>query len=168
MLFRSEEPSKVKTWYDNVAWKLETPSNGGLPVLRAEVDIAEARMAAVFTITRNADPRAVATHILTMRFIPGADSVVPGVAEIETPAMRIEDRAVGDALEGRTAPVTQNYFFVGLIRDDNLTARNLELLKGRAWIDVPMKLTSGRIAKITFEKGALGERLLGDALEAWK
>ena len=68
----------------------------------------------------------------------------------------------------RTAPVTQNYFFVGLIRDENLTARNLELLKGRAWIDVPMKLTSGRIAKITFEKGALGERLLGDALEAWK
>ena len=82
--------------------------------------------------------------------------------------MRVEERPVGDALEGRPAVVTQNYFFVGLIRDDALTTRNLELIRTRNWIDVPMKLTSGKIAKVTFEKGAAGERLLAEALEAWK
>ena len=82
--------------------------------------------------------------------------------------MRIEDRPVGDALEGRAAVVTQNYFFIGLIRDQNLTSRNLDLLRTRAWIDVPMKLTSGKIAKITFEKGPTGERLLNEAFEARK
>ena len=82
--------------------------------------------------------------------------------------MRIEDRPVGEALEGKAAPVQANYFFVGLIRDEAMLKRNLELLKGRPWIDVPMRLNSGKIAKITFEKGPQGERLLQEALDAWK
>ena len=33
---------------------------------------------------------------------------------------------------------------------------------------IPMLLSDQRIAKITFEKGAVGERVINEALEAWK
>ena len=163
-----DEPQKVKTLYGSVIWKLERPAEGGLPVLRADVDIGEAKLAVTMTISRSADVKAAASHIITIRFAPGADSIIPGVAEIETPSMRVEDRPVGEPLEGRPAPVTSNYFLVGLIREEALTTRNIDLLRNRGWVDIPMRLTSDKIAKITFEKGAVGERLMAEALDAWK
>lgn len=163
-----DEAQRVKTYFGAVVWKLERSSPEALPVLRADVNLPDARLDATMLISRNIDPNAIASHVITLRFAPGVDSAISSVTEIEAPSMRQEERPVGEALEGRAAPVQANYFFVGLIRDATMTAHNLELLKTRAWIDVPMRLSSGKIAKLTFEKGALGDRLLDQALEAWK
>ena len=46
--------------------------------------------------------------------------------------------------------------------------QNLDLLQGPNWFDIPMSLSSGRIAKVTFEKGAGGEKLFADVLAEWK
>jgi hypothetical protein len=56
---------------------------------------------------------------------------------------------------------------VALTSDPNFAVRNIELIKGRAWFDVPMKLADGRAAKITMEKGAPGERIINEAFEGW-
>ena len=47
-------------------------------------------------------------------------------------------------------------------------ARNLDLIATRAWFDFPVLLNDDRIAKLTFEKGAEGERIIAAALAAWK
>ena len=162
-----DEPQRLKTYFGTVVWKLERTAPNASPTLRADITLPEAKLTVTMVLSRSADPKAVTSHIITLRFTPDSTGAIGEVSEIETPSMRVEDRPVGEALEGKPAPVTPNYFFVGLIRDDVMTSRNLELMKTRAWVDIPMRLTSGRIAKITFEKGQQGERLLADALAAW-
>lgn len=163
-----DEPLRTKTYFGSVIWKLERPASGGLPVLIAEVDVPDSKFKAVISISSSADAASLVSQRISLRFLPGPGSPVGAVADIETPSMRSEERPAGDSLEGRPAAVTANYFLVGLIRDPVITARNLDLLKSRAWMDVPIKLESGRIAKLTFEKGVQGERLLNEALAAWQ
>jgi len=45
---------------------------------------------------------------------------------------------------------------------------NLELIKSRLWFDIPIGLTNGKIAKLTFEKGAAGARAVDEALASWQ
>ena len=56
---------------------------------------------------------------------------------------------------------------MGLTRGD-VVARNLDLIQTRNWIDIPCLLTSGKVAKITFEKGAVGDKVIGDAIQSWQ
>jgi hypothetical protein len=46
--------------------------------------------------------------------------------------------------------------------------QNLDLLRGPNWIDIPMSVANGRVAKVTFEKGPGGDKLISDVLAEWK
>jgi hypothetical protein len=105
---------------------------------------------------------------MEVRFMPVEGGPIPGVSQISTPQMRKEDTPAGDALTGVPAPILRNYFLVGLTRGDAAASRNIDLIRTRGWIDIPMLLSDQRIAKITFEKGAAGERVINEAFEAWK
>ena len=167
-----DEPQKVRTYVGNVVWRLDNVSRGpGQPLtigVRAEVDLPDARMRAVMLIQKNTDDTLPASHTIEVRFTPTDGGPVPGVAQISTPQMRKEDTPAGDALMGVPAPIMQNFFLVGLTRGDNAVSRNVDLMRTRAWFDIPMLLSDQRIAKITFEKGSPGERVLNEALEAWQ
>ena len=65
-------------------------------------------------------------------------------------------------------PVVDNFFIVGLAKGEAESQRNIDLISSRNWIDVPLQLSNKRDAKLTFEKGATGERALAEALAAWK
>jgi hypothetical protein len=43
----------------------------------------------------------------------------------------------------------------------------LTLLRGQAWIDVPVVYKTGRRALLTMEKGIPGEKVFDEALKAW-
>ena len=73
----------------------------------------------------------------------------------------------GEPVAGLPVTITENYFLVGLTRGD-MVSRNLDLLQSRNWIDVPCRLASGKIAKITFEKGTAGDKILTDAVQSWQ
>ena len=89
------------------------------------------------------------------------------VQQISVPQLRQEDSPSGEALAGVTVPVVQNSFLVGL-SPGNAETVNLKQLKDMQWIDVPMLLASGKIAKLTFEKGAAGERDINEAIAVWQ
>ena len=88
------------------------------------------------------------------------------VQEISVPQLRQEDSPGGDALAGVTVPVLQNSFLIGL-SPGTAEAINLKQLKEQQWIDIPMLLASGKIAKLTFEKGDAGTRDLNEAMVSW-
>ncbi|CLQ77534.1 Uncharacterised protein [Mycobacterium tuberculosis] len=44
---------------------------------------------------------------------------------------------------------------------------NLELLRSRNWIDIPLAYRNGRRALLTLQKGADGERIFADAIKEW-
>ena len=167
----SGEPAKVKTYLGTVVWKVDNVSNGpGDPLsmsVRAEIDIPEEKLEADVTLQKNFDSGLPASHTIKIQFVEGAGSPLGAIQQISVPQMRREDTATGDALSGIPVAITDNSFLVGLTRG-SAEANNLDLLTSRQWIDVPMLLSNGKIAKLTFEKGSGGNRAIADALAAWK
>lgn len=167
-----DDPQRVRTFVGNVVWRLDNVSRGtGQPLavgVRAEIDLPEARMRAIMLIQKNTDETLPASHTIELRFMPTEGGPIPGVQQVSTPQMRKDDTPVGDPLAGVPAPIMRNFFLIGLTRGDLATARNIDLIRSRGWFDVQMLLSDQRIAKITFEKGAAGERIINEAFDAWK
>ena len=160
-----DDPQKVKTFIGTSLWRLD-PS-GEQAVLVAEIALPDAKLNVSMRMSRNTDLKLPASHTMEFRFTPAPGSDAPGIAEIDTPQMRIEDSANGAPLAGVPAPIMPKYFLVGLSNGEKLVSRNMELMRDRGWVDIPMVLTNGRIAKLTFEKGASGDRALAQAMQAW-
>ena len=154
----------------SVLWSTIPPAPGqpGSVGVKAEADIPELKMHAVMTIRKNSDASLPASHTIDLRvsFADGAD--IKGIKDMRVPLMRRDDPPTQDSLAGVRVKISDSYFLVGLNRSDADTAHNLDLIANRPWFDFPMLLNDDRIAKLTFEKGADGERILNDALAAWK
>jgi hypothetical protein len=166
-----EEANKVKTFVGTVVWRLDNVSNGaGQPLgtaVRADIDIPEAKLKAAMIFQKNFDASLSASHTITVVFTPAQDSPVGAVKEIKVPQMRALESQTTDALGGIPVPIMENSFLVGLSRGAAET-QNIELIKQRDWVDIPMILQSGRAAKLTFEKSTTGARAIEDAVAAWK
>ena len=161
---------RVKTYVGTVVWRTESVGQGqdqplGTAV-RAEVDVPEAKMQVVMEIRKNNEAQFPASHTVELKFTLAPDSPLAGVKQISVPQMRRQDAPTGDALMGVPVAITDNHFLVGLTRGDS-EPRNVDAIRSREWFDIPLLLTDNRPAKITFEKGALGDRIIGDALQAW-
>ncbi len=166
-----DEPSKVKTFLGSVSWKTDNVSNGpGDPLstaVRAEIDIPEEKLRVVVSFQKNFDSSLPASHTIKVEFSAPSGGPLGGVQQISAPQMRRDGAATGDSLAGVPVSIADNSFLVGLTRGAP-EANNLDLLKSREWIDVPMLLSNGRIAKLTFEKGPTGTSAIDDAAAAWK
>ncbi|MGA2638430.1 hypothetical protein [Methylocella sp.] len=166
-----DEPSKVRTYLGTVVWKVDNVSNGpGDPLsmaVSAEIDIPEEKLQTAVTLQKNFDGSLPASHTMKIQFTEAPDGPLGAIQQISVPQMRREDTATGDGLSGIPVAITDNSFLVGLTRGA-AEANNIDLLTSREWIDVPMLLSNGKIAKLTFEKGPTGVRAITDALAAWK
>ncbi len=166
-----DEPSKVKTYLGSVVWKVDNVSNGpGDPLsmaVTAEIDIPEEKLKIEVTLQKNFDGGLPASHTMKIQFTEAPGGPLGAIQQISVPQMRRENVATGDGLSGIPVAITDNSFLVGLTRG-GAEASNIDLLTSREWIDVPMLLTNGKIAKLTFEKGPTGVRAITDALAAWK
>ncbi len=164
------EANKVKTFLGTVTWKLINVGNGpGEAVgtaVEADVELPDDKMKATVTFEKNTDASLPASHTVRVRFTMQPASFTGDVQQISVPQLRQEDSPSGDALAGVTVPVLPNSFLIGL-SPGTAEAINLKQLKDQQWIDIPMLLASGKIAKLTFEKGEAGTRDLAEAMAAW-
>ncbi|MGH6868335.1 MAG: hypothetical protein ACREDA_05570, partial [Methylocella sp.] len=165
------EPSKVQTFRGTVVWRVDNVSNGpdeplGMAV-HAEIDIPEEKLQVAMTIQKNFDATLPASHTVKLMFAVPPDSPLGNIKQISVLQMRREDNQTGESLKGITVPIMENSFLVGLARG-RAEAPNLDLLRSREWLDVPMVLGNGHIAKLTFEKGPSGQRALDDAMASWQ
>ena len=71
-------------------------------------------------------------------------------------------------LTGLRVKVTNGFFLVGLSSVESDVQRNLQLLKERSWLNVPIAYTDGTRALLAFEKGVPGDRVFADAFAAWQ
>jgi len=166
----ASDPQKPAVSLGTVVWST-IPAAPGQPAtvaVKAEADIPELKMHAVMTLRKNTDPSLPASHTIDLRvtFADGAE--IKGIKDMRVPMMRRDDPPSQDALSGVRVKISDSYFLVGLNRGDAELAHNVDLVANRGWIDFPMLLSDDRIAKLTFEKGADGERIVNDALAAWK
>jgi len=165
------DPQKPAVSLGTVVWSVIPPAAGQPPstvAVKAEADIPDLKMHAVMTLRKNTDPSLPASHTIDLRvtFADGAE--IKGIKDMRVPMMRRDDPPSQDALSGVRVKISDSYFLVGLNRGDAESAHNVDLIANRGWFDFPMLLNDDRIAKLTFEKGADGERIVNDALAAWK
>ena len=64
--------------------------------------------------------------------------------------------------------ISDVYFLIALAKSDQDLARNVDLMKTRAWFDFPLLLNDDRIAKLVFQKSEDGQAMLEKAFDAWK
>jgi hypothetical protein len=164
------DPQKPAVSLGSVVWST-IPAAAGQPTtvaVKAEADIPDLKMHAVMTLRKNTDPSLPASHTIDLRvsFADGAE--IKGIKDMRVPMMRRDDPPSSDPLSGVRVKISDSYFLVGLNRSDAELTHNIDLIANRGWFDFPMLLSDDRIAKLTFEKGADGERIVNDALAAWK
>jgi hypothetical protein len=154
----------------SVVWSTIPPAPGqpATVAVKAEADIPDLKMHAVMTLRNNTDPSLPASHTIDLRvtFADGAE--IEGIKDMSVPLMRRDDPPTQDALSGVRVKISDSYFLVGLNRGHTDLAHNVNLIANRGWFDFPMVLNDERIAKLTFEKGPTGERIINEALAAWK
>jgi hypothetical protein len=165
-----DEPGGVKTYIGSVVWRRDSANRGPnqqlAGAIRADVEIPEAKFKASLVMEKNYDTALSFSHTINLRFEPAAESPIGNVNAINMPELRRDDAAKGTPLFGLPVQIAPNVFLVGLASASE--AQNLDLLRGPNWIDIPMSIANGRIAKVTFEKGPGGERLVSDVLAEWK
>jgi hypothetical protein len=153
-------------------WRIEAQNAGqGQPletVIRADVEVPEAGLSLVFTIRRNSDAAFPASHIIGMRFMRGQDDGNGAVREAGVPQFKSEENERGAPLSALTSPLGENLFVTALSRVPVELERNLELLRTRNWIDIPVRFASGRRGIIAFEKGLSGDQRIAEGLTVWR
>jgi len=144
------------------------PGQGGGPGVRADVEIPELKLRATMLLRKNVDPSLPASHTIDLRLAFDDGAPFKGVKDVGVPQMRREDGPAPTPLLGVRVVINDSYFLIGLNRNDADIQRNIDAITSSGWFDFPMLLPDGRIAKLTFEKGAEGDKIFASALAAWK
>jgi hypothetical protein len=152
-------------------WRTETVSPGpGLApelAVRADLDIPERHIRMTWSLRRNTDKALPASHTIEIQFTLPADFPEGGIANIPGILMKPDETGHGTPLAGLAVKVTNGYFLVGLSAVDIDVQRNIEMIKQRDWIDIPLVYTSGKRAILSVEKGTPGQRAFEEAFRAW-
>ena len=168
----SNDP-KGKRFVGSAIWRTETvsPGSGLAPELavRADVEIPERHMRMTFSLRRNTDKALPASHTIEIQFTLPADFPQGGIGNVPGIWMKQDEggQVRGIPLAGLSVKVTNGYFLVGLSAVQVDRQRNIELLKDRDWLEIPMVFTSGKRAILAMEKGTPGQRAFAEAFRAW-
>ncbi|PZR95380.1 MAG: histidine kinase [Stutzerimonas stutzeri] len=167
-----DAPQQPRTVQGRVLWRLDSDSAGpGRPVetiVRATIEIADAGLSLDFTIRRNTDTAFPASHIIGMRFTTTGEAASDTIREVGVPQFKLEEGERGAPLSAIASALGENLFVAALSNVPVEAERNLDLLRNRNWLDVPVRFASGRRGIITFEKGNAGSQTIGDALNRWQ
>jgi hypothetical protein len=168
-----EDPDDAqgKRFIGSAIWRTETvsPGPGQAPELaiRADFEIPERGITATMSIRRNTDQALPASHTIELMFNLPADFPFGGISNVPIILMKQAEQARGAPLAGLVVKVTPTFFLVGLSSGEAEVQRNIQLLKERAWFDIPVVYTNGRRAILAVEKGTPGERAFAEAFAAW-
>lgn len=155
-----------------VSWRVEAQNTGQgqllETVVRADIDIADVGLQLVFTLRRNTDAAFPASHILGMRFQRSSDDGNGAVREAGVPQFKQEESERGAPLSAITTGLGENLFVSALSRVPVEVERNVDLIRTRNWIDIPVRFASGKRGIIAFEKGLSGDQRIAEGFAAWR
>jgi hypothetical protein len=160
-----------KRYVGSAVWRTESvpPAPGQPPdlAIRADIEIPEQKISARWSLRRNDDKALPASHTVEVMFTLPPDFPHGGITNIPGVLMKQSESTRGVPLAGLAVKVTTNFFLIGLSSVEADRARNIQLLKERAWFDIPVVYNDGRRAIIAIEKGTPGDRAFARAFEAW-
>ena len=154
-----------------VVWSVveESPGNNlpPEPAVRAEATIPDKSLQLKMTIRRNVDESLPASHIIELIFLTPDNFEGGGIENVLRVAMKGSEQETGSPLLGIPVKIADGFFLVALNDSAAELETNRLLMRRLSWIDIPIVYKSGRRALITLEKGAPGNRIFQEALDAW-
>ncbi len=150
-----------------VAWDVVDENSQNGPVLRATIDIPDRSMKVVLSIRRNTDTKLPASHMVEILFNLPENFAGKGIGNVPGLIMKITEEAPGEALVGASVRVAKGLFWIALSSTATEQERNEQLLKDRAWIDIPLLYDNDKRAILTLEKGNPGEQSIDKVFTAW-
>ncbi|WP_332305349.1 hypothetical protein [Rhizobium sp. GR12] len=154
----------------SVSWSLQQENdNEGRPspTVQGQITVPGRGLSALITFKRNTDPSLPASHLIEIVF-----SVSPGfeggaIDSVQRIAMKSTEQDRGNALIAVPAKITDDFHMIALNDFPDAMKTNLELLKSRNWIDIPVSYRNGRRALLTLQKGTDGIAAFDTALREW-
>jgi hypothetical protein len=169
-----EDPSDPngKRFVGSAIWRTETvtagPGQSPELAVRADVEVPERKLAMTWSLRRNTDKGLPASHTVEILFKLPADFPAGEISNVPGILMKAAEQTRGVPLSGLAVKVTNGYFLIGLSSVEADKERNLQLLKDRAWFDIPVVYSNNRRAILALEKGTPGERVFAEAFKVWK
>ncbi len=153
-----------------VSWSLQSEQDdAGKPssTVQGQINIPGRGLSALITFKRNTDPSLPASHLVEIVF-----SVSPGfeggaIDSVQRIAMKSTEQDRGNALIAVPAKITDDFHMIALNDFPDARKTNLELMRTRDWIDIPVAYRNGRRALLTLQKGADGKAAFDTALREW-
>jgi hypothetical protein len=168
-----EDPNDPKghQYVGSVIWRTESIKPSGSQTadvaVRADIDIPDRKFKMTVSLRRNTDSSLPASHTVELTFILPPDFTGGGIGNVPGILMKSNEQARGTPLAGLAVKVTDGFFLVGLSNVDADRARNVQLLKERSWLDVPLVYANQRRAILAIEKGLSGGEAFRVAFSAW-
>jgi hypothetical protein len=167
-----EDPSdpKGQQYTGSVVWRTETIKAAGKPdelAAHADIDIPSRGLRLSLSLRRNLDPLLPASHTIELTFAMPTDFRGGGIANVPGILMKSNLEARGTPLAGLAVKVTDGFFLVGLSSVATDRQRNVGLLLGRGWFDIPMVYTNQRRAILAIGKGESGDRVFKTVAATW-
>lgn len=154
-----------------VAWSSAEESPGGdakpEPVVRAQVNVPSKGLTALITFRRNGDRSLPASHLVELVFSLPENFEGGGIESVQRVAMKRTEQDRGDALIAVPAKITDDFHMIALNDFPEAIAKNIDLLRTRSWIDIPITYRNGRRALITLDKGTAGAEAFDKVMKAW-
>lgn len=154
-----------------VVWGLEEEANldgQRQSVLTASIDIPERDVKVDIRIKPNDDTSLPASHLVEIKYDFPESFAAGDVVNVPGLVMKPTEEARGDALIGASVKVQPGFFWIALSNLPNEQQRNLNLLRERGWIDIPMLYENGKRGILTLEKGPDGADAVEKAVSAWQ
>jgi hypothetical protein len=155
----------------SVSWSLqrEPGANGAPPepVVQGRITIPGRGLTALMTFKRNNDPSLPASHLIEIVFAVPPDFEGGAIESVQRIAMKQTEQDRGSALVAVPAKITDDFHMIALNDFPDARNTNLELLRTRNWIDIPVAYRNGRRALLTLQKGPEGEKAFTDAIREW-
>ncbi|HEY0236164.1 MAG TPA: hypothetical protein VGC86_14075 [Afipia sp.] len=168
-----EDPAdpQGKQTVGTVVWRLDkippSPKQKPDTAIRADIELPDRKLKVTLTIMRNTDPSMPATsHTIEVVYTvtPEFGTTIANVPGIYA---KSPDQPRGTPLAATSVKVQDGYFLIGLSNVDVDRDRNLQVLKERSSLDIPMVYGNQKRAILSLEKGAPGDRIFRDAFAAW-
>jgi hypothetical protein len=112
------------------------------------------------TVRRNDDKQLPASHTIEIVFMLPPDFPHGGISNVPGLLMKQSETTRGVPLNGVAIKGANNLFLIGLSNVDADMRRNVQLMRERTWLDVPIVYSDGTRAILAVEKASWGERAL--------
>ena len=161
-----------KRFSGTAVWRTEriSPGAGQEPeiAIRADIEIPEQKIGVGLSFRSNDDAALSASHTVEIRVMLPLNFAHGGISNIPGLLMKQAESTPGVPLAGLAVKVATNLFLINLSSAEADMQRNVQSLKERSWLDIPVVYTDGRRGLIAIEKGPAGARVFSEAFAAWE